>query len=162
MWSWNPHLFLTMIYLNSKSFASMNWISGTLKTSVQSTYLLCLISEILNEEFFFFSIWIFFRNHSRITVLQMKEEGISLTPHYHFHTLPRHLVISRVITAESSPMRIRSNWTQTENAPLKYIENLFLKKNSFPNWVTKQFLDHKKQHSAGEQHQHMRFNKLKP
>ena len=39
---------------DSKSFASMNWISGTLKTSVQSTYLLCLISEILNEEFFFF------------------------------------------------------------------------------------------------------------
>ena len=32
----------------------MNWISGTLKTSVQSMYLVRLISEILNEEFFFF------------------------------------------------------------------------------------------------------------
>ena len=31
-------------------------------------------------------------------------EGISLTPHYHFHPLHRHLDISRAITAESSPL----------------------------------------------------------
>ena len=34
--------------------------------------------------FFFFSIWVFFHEHSRITRLQGKGEGISLTPHYRF------------------------------------------------------------------------------
>ena len=41
-----------------------------------------------------FSIWIFFREHSRITRLQRNGEGISLTPHYHFNPLHRHLGIS--------------------------------------------------------------------
>ena len=48
----------------------------------------------------FFSIWVFFYEHSRITGLQRKGVGISLTPHYHFHPLHRHLDISRAITAE--------------------------------------------------------------
>ena len=34
---------------------------------------------------YIFSIWVFFHEHSRITGLQGKEEGISLTPRYHFH-----------------------------------------------------------------------------
>ena len=38
-------------------------------------------------------------------------EGIYLTPHYHNHPLHRHLHISRSITAESSPLHIRSNRT---------------------------------------------------
>ena len=42
-------------------------------------------------------------------------EGISLTPHYHFHPLHRHLDISRAITAESSPLHIASNRTRTRN-----------------------------------------------
>ena len=50
----------------------------------------------------FFSIWIFFHNHSWTTELQGKDEGVSLNPHYHFHLLHRHLDISRVITAETS------------------------------------------------------------
>ena len=63
---------------------------------------------------FFFSIWVFFREHSQITGLQGKEEGISLTPHYHFHPLHRHLDISRAITAESSLLHIVSSRTWTE------------------------------------------------
>ena len=55
---------------------------------------------------FFFLIWIFFHEHSRITGLLGKGEGISLTPHYHFHPLHRQLHISRAITAGSSPLRI--------------------------------------------------------
>ena len=39
----------------------------------------------------FFCIWVFFQNHSRFTGLQGKGEGISLTPHYHFHPLHRRL-----------------------------------------------------------------------
>ena len=61
----------------------------------------------------FFSIWVFFHEHSRITGLQGKGEGISLTPHYHFHLLHRHLDISRAITAESSPLHIGTSRTRT-------------------------------------------------
>ena len=34
-------------------------------------------------------MWVFFHEHSRITGLQGKGEGISLTPNYHFHPLHR-------------------------------------------------------------------------
>ena len=64
---------------------------------------------------FFFSIWVFFHNHSRNTGLQKKGESISLTPHYHFHSLHRHLDISSAITTESSPLHRSSSWNQTGN-----------------------------------------------
>ena len=44
-----------------------------------------------------------------------KGEDISLTPHYHFHPLHRHLDISQVITAQNSPLRIASSRTRTGN-----------------------------------------------
>ena len=52
-------------------------------------------------------MWVFFHKHSRSTGLQGKGEGISLTPHYHFHPLHRHLDASRAITAESSPLDMK-------------------------------------------------------
>ena len=63
----------------------------------------------------FFSIGVFFHNHSRITGLQVKGEGISLTCHYHFHPLQRYLDISRAITGESTTQDIASSLTGTEN-----------------------------------------------
>ena len=63
----------------------------------------------------FFSVWVFFHEHSRITGLQWKGEGIYLTPHYHFLLLHRHLDISRAFTAESSPLHIASSRTRTGN-----------------------------------------------
>ena len=63
----------------------------------------------------FLSIRVFFHDHSRTTGLQGKEDAISLTPHYHFHPLHRHLGINRVVTAESSPLDIGSSWTRTGN-----------------------------------------------
>ena len=60
-------------------------------------------------------MWVFFHEHSRITGLQGKGEGISLTPHYHFHLLHRHLDISRAITAESSPLHIACSRARTGN-----------------------------------------------
>ena len=63
--------------------------------------------------FCFFSTWIFFHDHSRITGLQGNGEGISLIPHYHFHLLHGHVDISRAITAESSPLHIASSQTRT-------------------------------------------------
>ena len=65
--------------------------------------------------FFFLSTWFFFHNHSRITGLQGKEEGISLTAHYHFHPLCRHLNISWAVTAKSSLLHIGSSRTRTGN-----------------------------------------------
>ena len=65
--------------------------------------------------FLFFSIWVFFRKHSRFTGQQEKEEAISLSPLYHFHSLHIHLDISRPITVESSPLHIASSRTQTGN-----------------------------------------------
>ena len=61
--------------------------------------------------FFFFSVRVFFHEHSRIAGLQGKREGISLIANYHFHPLHRHLDISRAITAESSPLHIASSRT---------------------------------------------------
>ena len=63
----------------------------------------------------FFSIGIFFHDYSRITGVQGKGEGISLTPHYHFHPLHIHLFISRVVTAESLSLHIDSSRTPTGN-----------------------------------------------
>ena len=65
--------------------------------------------------FHFFSIWVLFPEHSRITGLQGKRKGIPWTPHYHFHPLYRNLDISRAITAESSPLHIASSRTRTGN-----------------------------------------------
>ena len=65
--------------------------------------------------FFFFSIWVFFHEHSRIIGLQEKGEGISLTPYYHFPPLHRHLDISREITAERSFLHIASSRSWTGN-----------------------------------------------
>ena len=66
-------------------------------------------------QLFFFSVWVFFHKHSRITGLQEKGEEISLTPHYHFHPLHRHLGISWEIAGGGSPLLIASSRTRTGN-----------------------------------------------
>ena len=71
--------------------------------------------QVLDVVWLFFSIWVFFHEHSRITGLQGKGEGISLSPHYYFHSLYKHLGIGRVITAEGSPLRMASSQTRTGN-----------------------------------------------
>ena len=70
----------------------------------------------------FFSTWLFFHEYSRFTGQQVKrgdggKEGwsISLYPFYHFHPLHRHLDISWVIAAESSPLRIAGSRNRTWN-----------------------------------------------
>ena len=64
--------------------------------------------------FFFFSIWVFFHEHSRFTGQQGKGEGIYLTPLYHFHPLRGHLDISWAIAAESSPLHMPRSITTTQ------------------------------------------------
>ena len=63
----------------------------------------------------FFSIWVFVHEDWQITGQQRKGDSISLTPHYHFHLLHRHLDISRAITAESVPLHMASSQTRTGN-----------------------------------------------
>ena len=71
------------------------------------------ILKTIYYNFFFYLGFIY--GHSPVTGQQIKGKGISLTPLYHFHPLHRHLDISRVITAESSPLNIASNLTLTWN-----------------------------------------------
>ena len=65
-------------------------------------FLLFVSFSQINEGFFSVSLWVFFHEHSRFT----EQNGISVTPLYHFHSLHRHLHISRVITAEWSSFHI--------------------------------------------------------
>ena len=57
-------------------------------------------SELPNTQvFFFFSVWVFFHEHSQFTGQQGKGQDIYLTPLYHFHPLHRRLDIGRAIAA---------------------------------------------------------------
>ena len=84
----------------------------------------CIKMLLSNSVIIFFSIWIFFHEHSRITGLHGKREGICLTPHYQFHPLHRHLDISQVLIAQSSILHIASIWNRTGKlctlSPLSY------------------------------------------
>ena len=64
---------------------------------------------------YFFSIRVFFHEHSRFTWQQGKGEAISLTPLYLFHLLNRRVDISRMIAKESSPLHIASTLTRNGN-----------------------------------------------
>ena len=71
-------------------------------------------NQSINIIFFFnFSIWVFPHKHSRLPGQQVKGEAISLTSLYHLHSIHRHLDISWVITAESSPRHIVSSQAPT-------------------------------------------------
>ena len=85
----------------------------------------CSSSTILRESvfvvkhnslfMFLFSIWFFFHKYSRFTGQQVKGEVISLYPFYHFYPLHRHLDISWVIAADSSPLRKAGSRNRTWN-----------------------------------------------
>ena len=72
-------------------------------------------ASFMSFSYKFFSIWVFFHEHSQFTGQQGKGEGIYLISLYHFHPLHRRLDISRGITAGSSPLHIASSWTRTGN-----------------------------------------------
>ena len=59
-----------------------------------------------------FSVWVFFPQDSRFTGQEGKREATSLTLPCHFHPIHIQLDISRVITAESSPLHIASSRTR--------------------------------------------------
>ena len=84
-------------------------------TYTESLFLYVIKHNLLFLLLFFFSIWLFFHEYSRFTGQQVKGEAISLYPFYHFHPLHRHLDISWVIAAESSPLRIAGSRNRTWN-----------------------------------------------
>ena len=88
---------------------------NVISIKLQSCNFIEIILEYGCSPIISFSIWVLFHEHSRITGLQGKGEGISLTPHYHFYPLHRPLGISWVITAESSPLHIANSQTWTGN-----------------------------------------------
>ena len=63
----------------------------------------------------FFSIWVFFHEHSQFTGQQEKGKVICLTDLYHFQLLCRPLNISRETKAEISLLHIASSRTRTRN-----------------------------------------------
>ena len=63
----------------------------------------------MNNYIIFFSYMGFLSRTLTNTGLQGKGEVNSLTPHYHFQPLRRHLDISRAIALESSPLHIASS-----------------------------------------------------
>ena len=73
------------------------------------------VMQICCKKKLFFLSGFFFHKNSRITGLQGKGEGISLTSHYHFQPLHRHLDISWEITAESPTLSIASSRTRSGN-----------------------------------------------
>ena len=89
----------------------------------QNYFLLFLVFSL----FVCFSVWVFFREHSRITEQQGKGVGIPLTPLYHFHPLHIHLDISRAITAASSPLHI---------AHFRYTVNWEVPSPKHPHFIT--------------------------
>ena len=102
----------------TKPFSKMKleWICGNLtwfQIHLWTKYLRrTLVVVVVVLCFFYLGL---IHEHSQITKLQGKGEGISLTPHYHVRPPDRQLEISWEITAESSPLHIASSWTRTEN-----------------------------------------------
>ena len=82
---------------------SFNKVAGGFKSATLYIYI------------YFFSIRVFFHEHSRFTWQQGKGEAISLTPLYLFHLLNRCVDISRMIAKESSPLHIASTLTRNGN-----------------------------------------------
>ena len=74
-----------------------------------------LVDNAANASLLIFCVSVVFHEHSRFKGQQDKREAISITPLYHFYSLHRHLDISWVITAESSPLHLASSRTQTGN-----------------------------------------------
>ena len=103
-----------------------NWLfwSNPYKIEVMITSLIEML-ELPNLGHIF-HIWfkfdhihnIFFLSRFSFTTIHESQDcrgrgGIPLTPYYHFHSFYRHLDISRVITADSSPLPIGRSWTRT-------------------------------------------------
>ena len=102
-------------FLYNRDYKSVIKDSRRSSSTYTKSLFLHVVKHNLRFLFLFFSIWFFFHKYSRFTGQQVKGEAISLYPFYHFHPLHRHLDISWVIAAESSPLRIAGCRNRTWN-----------------------------------------------
>ena len=105
----------TSIFLSSKLYfvESFRYMGSSIKYLRKIFRKTNISNPLIRTRTGFFSIWIFFHEHSRLIGQQWNGDAISLSSLYHFHPLHRHLDISRTITAESSPLHITSSRTWT-------------------------------------------------
>ena len=109
--SWHNKMIFSFVKKRVLPWERIYTIRNWIQRKTQNKFLKFYYQPLI----FYFYLFIFFHGHSRFTGQQEKDEVISLTPLYHFHPLPRHLDISRAITAASSPPHIASSWTRTGN-----------------------------------------------
>ena len=88
---------------------------GCSSVSTESLLLHAVRHNLLFLFCFFYFYLAFFYDYSRFTGQQVEGETISLYPFYHFRLLHRHLDISWVIAAESSPLRIAGSLNRIWN-----------------------------------------------
>ena len=105
-----------------KAILRSNWCRQAKKLSAAELILKLLVSTSVGEcifrdlrSEFFFSILVFFHEHSQFTGQQGKGEGIYFTPLNHFHSLHRHVDMIQAITAESSSLHIASSRARSGN-----------------------------------------------
>ena len=79
---------------------------------LRKSILTCRIGELAFLFFVFFSIRVFCHKYHDSQDSRGRGGAIFLTPLYHFH---RHLDISQVIAAKSSPLHIAGSRSQTRN-----------------------------------------------
>ena len=94
---------------------SVMQVSRRASSTFTESLFLHVVKHDLLFLFQFFFYLAFFHEYSRFTGQQAKGETIYLHPFYHFHPLHRHLDISWVIAAESSPLRIAGSRNRTWN-----------------------------------------------
>ena len=102
-------------WIKIAKYTSKHHLSDYFRKTLYLRYGEAAIQRCSLKKFVFFSIWVSFHKHWRITGLQGKGKDIYLTPHYHFHPLHRYLDISSANTAEGTPLHIASSRTQTGN-----------------------------------------------
>ena len=103
------------MFIYSKFIAGKRFQFTVKASQVTVCSVLIIDVLVLRFLFLFFHVSFFFHEQSQFTGHQEKGDAISLNHLYHFHPLYRHLDISQVITADSSPLHIASSHARTGN-----------------------------------------------
>ena len=89
--------------ISVEQIISIGRIATNLKIVSQQANMIVAHIDISKIYIYIYFICVLFHEHSQITGLQRKGEGIPLTPHYHFHLLQRHLDLCTQLAARLEP-----------------------------------------------------------
>ena len=117
------HINFYLDFENAEDFSQIKLFTALWKSTniclvdplMNITYYKILYFVSLENKLIFFLSGFSFTNIHELQDWRGREERISLTPHYHFHSLRRQLDINRAITEESSPLQIACSRTRTGN-----------------------------------------------